>query len=173
MHDHTHSCCSHRSATLSAHQTMDEMDFERSIWYAASSGNEARVDRLLERSPETVNDADKYGYTALHYAARNNRLAICRKLLAAGADVFARTHSDGATAAHRAAFCGHLIVLKELVHVGGERLVCTTNNSGQTCLHAAYRGKRADVIQWLIEMFPTLSTLVDHKGLSPLDVSAP
>ncbi|KAF6769794.1 hypothetical protein AHF37_11944 [Paragonimus kellicotti] len=136
MHDHTHPCCGHITTTPSVHQTMDEMDFERSIWYAASSGNDAQVDRLLERSPGTVNNADKYGYTALHYAARNNRLAICRKLLAAGADIFARTHSDGATAAHRAAFCGHLTVLKELVHVGGEKLVFTKNNDGQTCLHA-------------------------------------
>ncbi|KER18775.1 hypothetical protein T265_15833, partial [Opisthorchis viverrini] len=99
-------------------------------------GDDTRVAFLIKRHPQRINDTDKYGYTALHYAARNNRLRTCQILLQSGAGLFARTRSDRATATHRAAFCVCLGVLEELLKHGGEKLATFTDNEGLSCLHS-------------------------------------
>ncbi|CAL8094044.1 unnamed protein product [Calicophoron daubneyi] len=167
MHDHDSSCGCVSSATTSVHQTLEEMDFERGLWSAAAMGDMNRLDRLLSKSNVDVNTQDKYGYTALHYAARNNQLEACVKLLQSGADVFRATSSDGATAAHRAAFAGHLSVLQLLLAKGGESLSLTTDHDGQTCLHSACRGNQVNTVQWLSANYPRLTKMKDDKGRFP------
>ncbi|TGZ63787.1 hypothetical protein CRM22_006710 [Opisthorchis felineus] len=133
-------------------------------------GNDTRVAFLIKQHPQRINDTDKYGYTALHYAARNNRLRTCQILLQAGADLFSCTRSDGATAAHRAAFSGCLGVLEELLKHGGEKLVTFTDNEGRSCLHSAYRGRQDEVISWLTANYPQLTTMPDRTGCLPQDL---
>lgn len=60
-------------------------------------------------------DRDDFDYTALHYAARNGNVEICKMLIEDGkADVDAITKS-GATALHRASMMGnYLLYLKSL-----------------------------------------------------------
>lgn len=99
--DHQNCDCSH---SITASQSLDEMDFERGIWYAAQYGDIKRVEKLLKESWH-VDRKDSAGYTALHYAARNGHLDVCRILLENGADVNAVTRG-GVTALCRAATTG-------------------------------------------------------------------
>ena len=60
---------------------------------------------------------DSAGYTALHYAARMNRIECVKELiLTPGLDVNARM--CGATALHRAAYAGHYVVCELLIGAG-------------------------------------------------------
>lgn len=65
--------------------------------------------RLLECVENgDIDKRDNCGYTALHYAARKNRICIVKRLCSFGADINARTNG-GATALYRAAMMGMLI----------------------------------------------------------------
>lgn len=97
----THTCC----AVSNVCQTLNELDFERGLWYAAQYGDVDRVVKLISRGFE-VDSRDAGGYTALHYAARNGHLEVCRFLLSNGADINAITKAGCATALHRAASAG-------------------------------------------------------------------
>lgn len=65
------------------------------------------LDRLRQHvAHDRTNDRDNFGYTALHYAARQNHADAVRILLAAGATVDAATYAGSVTALHRAASMG-------------------------------------------------------------------
>lgn len=96
-----HNCKCHPSP---ASQSLDEMDFERGIWYAAQYGDLERVKSLLSKSADP-NQRDSAGYTALHYAARNSHKEVCQMLICCGADINAQT-KGGVTALCRAAASG-------------------------------------------------------------------
>ncbi|XP_018655494.1 putative hspc200 [Schistosoma mansoni] len=166
MTENSHSCTNHTALYQSTHQDLSEMDFERGILGASTRGDIDRVRKLLNKHIN-VNIPDSYGYTALHYAARNNHEDVCKVLLEAGADSFAKTKNDGATPAHRAAYAGHLGILKLLVGKGGAPLLESRDNCGRNCLHHAYRGKHKNIIDWLLESYPNLSSTRDNNGLLP------
>ncbi|VDO69886.1 unnamed protein product [Schistosoma curassoni] len=166
MTESSHSCTGHTVFHQSTHQDLSEMDFERGIWGASTRGDIDRVRKLLDKHIN-VNIPDSYGYTALHYAARNNHIDICNVLLEAGADIFAKTRNDGATPAHRAAYAGNLNILKLLVGKGGAPVLESRDNYGRNCLHHAYRGKQKNTIDWLLESYPNLSSTKDNNGLLP------
>lgn len=63
----------------------------------------ARLKQLIDR--RHTNNQDESGYTALHYAARNNNLMACQLLIEANANVNAET-KGGVTALQRAAMMG-------------------------------------------------------------------
>lgn len=97
-----HQECSCTSST--AAQTLEELDFERGIWYAAQYGDLERVNKLVQDGCQ-VDKRDSAGYTALHYASRNGRSQVCKFLIEHGADVNAVTRG-GASALSRAASAG-------------------------------------------------------------------
>ncbi|KAI9221671.1 hypothetical protein BC828DRAFT_380438 [Blastocladiella britannica] len=66
-------------------ESMDEMEFARSIHGASARGDLPRVLRLLAADPALATQYDAYGYLALHYAARLNRRDIASALLDAAA----------------------------------------------------------------------------------------
>ena len=65
----------------------------------------------------TVNDCDKIGCTALHWAALNDRWELMRWLISNGADKDAKAN-DGHSPLHWAALKGHLHACKALVDAG-------------------------------------------------------
>lgn len=89
-------------------QSLDELDFERGIWSAALNGDLNRVKQLLNRAGTNVDQKDNYDYTALHYAARNGHLEICKYLVENGANVNAVTRSGLSTPLHRACSGGKI-----------------------------------------------------------------
>jgi ankyrin repeat protein len=135
-------------------QSLDELEFERSVFGLASSGNALRLEALLGKEPALAQRQDRFGYTALvcashlcsilsfhkHYAARQNHVQCAQALLAAGANVNATTSGDQATALMRAAFAGHLDTVKLLLRHGANTGL--QDLKGRTALHkVAPRGK--------------------------------
>jgi ankyrin repeat protein len=112
-HTHNHSNCNCKSSSLS--QTLDEIDFTRSIHYSCLNNQLAQVQSKLSKNPQLVNSKDNYGYTPLvrliyhkyniilnnfytkHYAAKKGNLDICKYLVENGACVHQITNGQGTT----------------------------------------------------------------------------
>ena len=65
----------------------------------------------------SVNDRDKLGCTALHWAALNDRAELMRWLMSNGADKDAKAN-DGHSPLHWAALKGHVLACKALLDAG-------------------------------------------------------
>jgi hypothetical protein len=91
-----------------------------------------------------VNYRDRYGRTALMWAAWNNHPAALRWLIARNADLNA-TNDDGFTAAIMAAWNGHVEVLQLLVDAGADLAI--RNDDGQTALTIAQQYNKADCVR--------------------------
>lgn len=84
-HNHTeHNCSCHIGSV--ATQSMEELEFSRSLLNAAMGGDENKVLSIIN-SGKSVNLTDDYGYTALHYASRNGHISIVKLLVSKGAIV--------------------------------------------------------------------------------------
>lgn len=164
-HDGSHSCCSTKPHG-SVQQSLMEMEFERGIWTAALNGEEDRVRKMLSQGTD-ANAIDSSGFTALHYAARNGHLSVCRTLLGKGADVNMRTRSGGATALHRASYRGQLQVVNLLLEAKADKLL--KDNDGQTALHKAADRGHSDVIQSILSQCKELKNIQDNRGRFPMD----
>ena len=64
--------------------------FYRSIHYAATRGDLADIEAMLDKNPELINKKNKFGYTPLHCAAREGHKEVVEFLCACGADVNTR-----------------------------------------------------------------------------------
>ncbi|KAG0280292.1 Ankyrin repeat domain-containing protein 39 [Linnemannia exigua] len=118
-HNHPGHVCNHAPSSVS--ESLDEIEFSRSIFAACTAHNVDRVESILCRTKRGESPAisrDSAGYTALHYASRTGNIATCRLLLNAGADVDAKTPELGTTALMRAIQQNHLEVAKLLVSYG-------------------------------------------------------
>jgi len=94
--------CGGHSGPNSVSQSLNELEFERGLWFAAQYGDMERALHLLDKGFQ-VDQKDAAGYTALHYAARNGHLSLCRLLIDRGACIDAVTCQGQATPLHRAA----------------------------------------------------------------------
>lgn len=109
-----HNCA--QTSQFGCEQNLEEIDFERSIHNACVVGDFEKVKKLIIQDKELVNCQDKNGYSALHYAARNNFIDICRYLLENGANVDLKTKSCQSTALHRACFVGNYEIVQLLLN---------------------------------------------------------
>nr|XP_056716729.1 ankyrin repeat domain-containing protein 39 [Euleptes europaea] len=159
-------CCSHRSAVLSVHQNVEEMDFERGIWYAALNGDLEGVKKHVLKHG-SVNSPDPLGYTALHYASRNGHYNVCQFLLDNQAVTNAQTHG-GATPLHRASYCGHTDIVKLLLAHGADPAVI--DDDGRTCLHKAAENGHCELCSLLLEHNAELRNMRDKKLSTPCDL---
>ncbi|XP_032529768.2 ankyrin repeat domain-containing protein 39 [Danaus plexippus] len=160
-----HSTCCVSSANKSVQQTLSEMDWERSIWNAAFTGDQKRVQSLLDKSnnpKELVNSLDNSGYTALHYAARSGHLNICKLLLDHGAYINAQTRSGKATPLHKAACSGKKNIIMFLINNGAQ--IDLQDSDGKTVLHRVTENKQVDLISTLLEACPKLKDIKDNRG---------
>ncbi|KAF9113834.1 hypothetical protein BGX27_000738 [Mortierella sp. AM989] len=113
--------CNHEPNSVS--ESLDEIEFSRSIHAACIANNLARVKIILSKGTSSrgispANALDSAGYSALHYASRAGNKEICTLLLNAGADVDAKTPELGATSLMRAVQQNHLAVARLLVSYG-------------------------------------------------------
>nr|CAD7200225.1 unnamed protein product [Timema douglasi] len=163
-HEHSHECtCPVTSSSVQ--QTLDELDFERGIWFAAQHDDIERVEKLLSKGTP-VDTRDSAGYTALHYAARAGHTGMCERLISAGADVNATTRSGSATPLHRAAAAGRLQVVKLLLRSGAD--ASSIDADGKNALHRAVSGGHIEVAEALAKVKPVLKDIVDKRGNLPL-----
>jgi ankyrin repeat protein len=91
-------------------------------------------DQALVRAGHDLNRLNKFGYSALQYAAADGRQDTVVKLLDLGADVH-KTDRLKWTALHRAAGNGHTETVKVLVERGAD--VNAHDNQFYTALHEA------------------------------------
>ncbi|KAF7269229.1 ankyrin repeat domain-containing protein 39 [Rhynchophorus ferrugineus] len=128
-------------------QSLDEMDFEKGIWFAAQSGDYDRVKKLINTKKYEVDQKDSAGYTALHYASRNGHLEICRYLIESGANIDGRTRSGQATALHRACTAGKLDIVDFLLSHNAD--LNLKDADGRTALDRATVSNRQDICKIL------------------------
>lgn len=158
----------HNTPNPSVVQSLDEMDFERGIWYPAAQGDLDRVCKLLNKGIN-VNSTDKSGYTALHYAVRSGDLSIVKTLINAGADVNVKTKAGQATPLHRAAAAGHAEVVKCLLDRGAS--LGAVDADGRTALHRAAEGNHEAAALLLLHASPPSLAIRDAKGHTPLELA--
>lgn len=80
-------------------------DMKMSFWTASQLNNISTVALVIAKQPHRINMLDTYGYSALHYAAQANNIAIVNMLLSHGAHpdgIGTNTSRCGATPLHRA-----------------------------------------------------------------------
>lgn len=99
-HDHKHDSACQCASKDAFGQNLVELEYERGLWKAASSGDMDKIRSLISAGRD-VNQTDSSGYTPLHYAARAGKLEVCQVLLSKGADPNSKTRA-GATPLHRA-----------------------------------------------------------------------
>jgi ankyrin repeat protein len=121
-----------------------------SIHDAASRGDVARVQQLLQREPALVYRTVVHGMTPLHVAARMDRPKVVAVLLENRANINARD-KDGWTPLHWAALHGHVDVAALLLSksdvMGVD--VNAADIEGRTPLRLAMQGKREAMIEFL------------------------
>ncbi len=140
------------------------------IAQAANLGNDAMIRLLLNHGAAV--DARDGGRTALHCAAENGFLTICRTLLAHGADVNAQ-YNNGWTPLHAAVTKMNLPLVE--LFITNKAQVNATNSDGQTPLFVAIQLQNVDIAKLLLDnhadanmgAFDRLSSY--WLPLSPLD----
>ncbi|KAG0028678.1 hypothetical protein BGZ82_008306 [Podila clonocystis] len=179
--------CNHGPSSFA--ESLDEVEFNRSIHAACISNNLERVRTILAKHSRGESPAcalDSAGYTALHYSSRAGNRDICVLLLNAGADVDAKTPELGATPLMRAVQQGHLDVAKLLVSYGAS--VEVRNSDQENVFHilaiAASKDNTAQtpdkteksvaIARWLLTKVDNdrrvaMLTALDAKGRRPVD----
>lgn len=162
----SHNCGHSHSVPSSVYQTLEELDFERGIWFAAQHNDRIRVEKLL-RQDVSPNTEDAAGYTALHYASRAGHLELCHILLAAGATPDLLTRAGQVSSLHRAASRGHVEIVKLLLRSGANPDL--QDGDGKTALHRAVEGGHYVVAQALLGVSEVSKSVADFKGQLPID----
>ncbi|XP_052206907.1 uncharacterized protein LOC127811239 [Diospyros lotus] len=130
---------------------------------------------LLEWNKDLAREADRYGWTPLHYAARFNRKQTVKLLLEYNSSIaYLTSHEDDRkTALHVAASHGNISVIKELI------LKCPdcwemVNGKGQNILHLAVQNDQEEATEFILK-HPRISGLIkqqDDDGNTPFHLLA-
>lgn len=156
---------------------------------AIAAGDQQEVEFIVDKRPDLVDSADSHGNTPLRKAVHAGHEEVVRLLLARGADPLQRNQAgaglmDAAVRAgsepivtmlssagcalepHHAAERGELDVLERMA---AEDPSCLErcDHRGGSALHAAARGSRIEVIEWLLQRGADPSC-VDRLGVTPL-----
>lgn len=163
---HREECnCCHRNA-YGVEQSLEEMDFHRSLGSACMTGDLQRIDRLISKGVD-VNADDASGYAPLHYASRNGHVQACSLLLKNGALPNKKTRGGHATSLHRASYAGHENVVKMLIDAGADP--CAQDSDGCTALHKAVIQGHHGIANLLMSVNTKISEIRDNKGLLARD----
>ena len=98
------------------------------LHWAVKSNHLDIIDYLLTKGAEHVNNYDRYGYLAMHYAVEQGQLEGVERFYTAPTDLERRTKS-GETPLHLACSKNHLLVVKALLRHGVEVNPWTTVSS--------------------------------------------
>ncbi|KAI9164213.1 hypothetical protein H9P43_008030 [Blastocladiella emersonii ATCC 22665] len=190
QHPHQHApgaacSCTLGGAAQATGESLDEVEFARSLHGACAAGDADRVAKALLRDLLAVHRADAYGNQPLHYAARQGHVGIVRTLLDAGADVNAVTAGGSRTTPlHRAVLARSAPTVRVLLATRGIRLdVC--DEDGLTpldyamldaCLARVAPDRRAmlicrerSIVNCAVQLWPEVE-LADDPTLSQIEI---
>nr|CAG8662855.1 2156_t:CDS:2 [Entrophospora candida] len=159
--------CSHGLQENPYSQSLDELDFQRSIHYACMLGDVVRLKTMIsKKGGSIVNEIDSTGYSPLHYSALKGNFEICKILLDHGANVNVITPQLLSTPLHRASVNNHVKVVNLLLSYGAKPEL--QDSDGQTALHKACENNSKDVIE-ILKNFNQLLFIQDKKKQTPID----
>lgn len=135
------------------------------IMQLARIGEVGPMQKLFETKKLSAKYTDEEGITPLHWAAINNRYAMCKFLLDSGADVNAKGGESVATPAMWAAQRCHYYIVNLLLQHGADPLL--TDAQGYTILHLATIDGNAFLVVLLLhqEIPVDIADPQGHTGL--------
>ena len=138
--------------------------FAGEIHEAAKDGDLEKVKAIVMADRSRLTAQDKFGYTALNWAATRAKWDVVRYLVDAGADVNA-LGTDGCTSLHCAAMHSNVAIVGLLIKRGA--IVDRKNVWGNTPLHMACQAGNERVATILIFQGADLNA-VSSEGWTPL-----
>ncbi|KAI8804030.1 ankyrin repeat-containing domain protein [Cladochytrium replicatum] len=150
-------------------QSLDEMDFERSVHGVAQAGN---LEKLKKFPFLKLDGPDKYGLTPLHYASRAGHLNVCEYLLLSGVNVNTKTTESKTTALHRAVMSRYARLVALLLRYKAD--VFAQDGDGRSPLHFASESNDLVIAKELVAACSDqqrMLELVDNKGKRAIDLS--
>ncbi|XP_027153995.1 ankyrin repeat-containing protein At5g02620-like [Coffea eugenioides] len=126
---------------------------------------------ILEKLPNLIKNVDKFGWTALHYAAKFDHQEIARLLLSADRSTayVAAKNDDSKTALHIAVIHGHVVLVQEILSHCPDCWVQITGKS-RNILHLAVKHEKREVLEFVLQS-SWASELInekDNEGNTPL-----
>ncbi|KAJ2591862.1 hypothetical protein H4R99_006602 [Coemansia sp. RSA 1722] len=115
------------------------------IWIAASDGNLARVQELVEKDKAIVNAKDQNGYSPMHAASSWSHLHVLKYLIENGGDVNI-TDPDGDTPLH---ICEDKECAALLLEHGADPSI--ENHEGLSPVHTTLENEATEVTEMLCE----------------------
>ncbi len=121
--------------------------------------------RTLLKHKIDINAAEADGFTALHWAAQRNDLALVDLLIGAGANAKAPTRYN-ITPLYLAAINGNAPMIERLLRAGADPNA--TSQEGQTMLMTAALSGKADAVRLLLTRGAKVDTKEPYKGQTAL-----
>jgi len=130
----------------------------------AGNGNLKSSAELLKKFPDVINEPDKFGFTALMYAARIGDIDAIEALLKMGANVNGK-NNIGCTALHTAAANGKTGAVATLLKNGAS--IEKTDVNGRTALTIAQNWDQKEVVTQLKKIQNEKDLTEDIADFSP------
>ncbi|EAY17786.1 hypothetical protein TVAG_016160 [Trichomonas vaginalis G3] len=121
-------------------------DINKCFVYSAIFDTPSLLEYLLSHGA-SINEKDKYGGTALHFAGQNNCKETAEVLISHGANINEKTN-NGETALHFAAKYNSKETAEVLISHGAN--INEKTNNGETALHIAARYNSKETAEFLI-----------------------
>lgn len=129
----------------------------------------AKVEELINSGKYSVTDTSPDGVTALHWAAINNRLTVCKYLLDKGAEVDAKGGELEATPLHWAARGGLVYIVHLLIQKGADPL--RSDKQGFNALLLGVHSSNVLLVLYLLHQELPIDTM-DPSGRTALHWAA-
>ena len=140
-----------------------------SVWKAAAYGDLDALRRFADQEPDCLISPDEQGYSALQWAALNNRVAVLSYLIDQGCDINA-SDGTGQSALHWSCVRGAIPALETLLRAGSD--ISTADSRGYTVCHVAAQYGQTSVLYHLLMKWGADIDVLDVDGRSPLHWAA-
>ncbi|CAI9782414.1 unnamed protein product [Fraxinus pennsylvanica] len=152
-----------------AEVVVEDDSLRNDVYTAAAYGDMEKLQRLVESEGCSVSEPDALGYSALQWAALNNRTAAAQYIIEHGVDVNAADHT-GQTALHWSAVRGAIQVAELLLQEGAR--VNAADMYGYQTTHVAAQYGQTAFIYHLVTKWNADPDIPDNDGRSPLHWAA-